>query len=141
MTVGQEKWYNLFTMIQLSEEIRQLEDKWVAIDEKGDSSLEILALLDSGADKSLFNAEIAKVLKIDLSTASEENFTGIEGGVLKAKVKTIHLQMVRDTEIFEVPVGFIENVGFSAILGQEGFFDKFSITFNREKLEIEIKKV
>ena len=110
-------------------------------DETGDSSLEILALLDSGADKSLFNAEIAKVLKIDLSTASEENFTGIEGGVLKAKVKTIHLQMVRDTEIFEVPIGFIENVGFSAILGQEGFFDKFSITFNREKLEIEIKKV
>ena len=80
-------------------------------DETGDSSLEILALLDSGADKSLFNAEIAKVLKIDFSTASEENFTGIEEGVLKAKVKTIHLQMVGDTEIFEVPRSEERRVG------------------------------
>lgn len=106
-----------------------------------DTFLEILALMDSGAEKSVFNEEIAKALEIDLSEAREEKFTGIEGGVLRAKVKNIALRIVGGKEIVGIPVGFLENAGFSAILGQEGFFEQFAITFNKKKLEIRIKKV
>jgi len=109
-------------------------------DEKKIRSFECLALVDSGADKSLFNAEIARELGINLSGADEEDFNGIEGGKLPAKVKEVYIQVIGDNEIFSIPVGFIENLGFLGILGQQGFFDKFFVTFNRRKLELELKK-
>jgi|RifCSP16_1_1023843.scaffolds.fasta_scaffold18930_3 hypothetical protein len=69
MTVGQEKWYNLFTMIQLSEEIRQLEDKWVAIDENGNvvEYAEDLQTLNDEISKLSYRVFIFKVPKLDIN--------------------------------------------------------------------------
>jgi len=50
------------------------------------ASQEVYALIDSGADRSLFNIQIAEKIGLNLAEASEENFGGIEGGNLKAKL-------------------------------------------------------
>lgn len=49
------------------------------------ASKDIYALIDSGADRSLFNIQMAEVLGLNLDKSMQEIFSGIEGGSLKAK--------------------------------------------------------
>lgn len=96
------------------------------------------ALIDSGADRSLFNIQIAEALGLDLTNAPEENFGGIEGGNLKAKLHKVGVQIVGMNEEIEILAGFIDSNGVAAILGQDGFFDAYRIKFERDHGVIEI---
>jgi len=96
------------------------------------------ALIDSGADKCLFNSELAKELGLILENGEAEYFGGIEGGKIKCFVHKIQLQILGLDKKIEVSAGFIENLKVSAILGQEGFFDGFKIKFEKDHNCIEI---
>ena len=98
-------------------------------------------LIDSGADRSLFNIQIAEKIGLDLTKAPEEFFGGIEGSSLKAKLHKVKIQIVGMKEYTEVLAGFIDSSGVAAILGQEGFFDNFRIKFERDHGIIEISQV
>lgn len=89
------------------------------------------ALIDSGADRSLFNTQIAQILGLDLTDNPTEDFGGIEGGNLKAKLHKVTVQIVGLNEEIEVLAGFIDSSGVAAILGQDGFFDAYKIKFER----------
>lgn len=52
------------------------------------------ALIDSGADRSLFNIQIAERIGLDLTEAPEEYFGGIEGGNLKARLYKVKLEII-----------------------------------------------
>ena len=69
----------------------------------------------------------------------EEVFSGVEGGRLTAKMAQAPIQVVGENRVISAPMGFIDNFGFFGILGQEGFFDSYVISFNRKKLEFELK--
>lgn len=99
------------------------------------------ALIDSGADRCLFNIEIAEKLGLDLTKSTDENFGGIEGGSLKAKLHRVKLQIVGMSEEIEITAGFIKSPGVTAILGQLDFFDNFRIKFERDHGIIEINSV
>lgn len=96
------------------------------------------ALIDSGADRCLFNLEIAQDIGLDLSNTTIQNFGGIEGGNIKAKLHKTKLQVLGIEEKIEVIAGFVSSNGVSAILGQEGFFDNFRIKFEKDHGIIEI---
>lgn len=96
------------------------------------------ALIDSGADRSLFNLEIAKDIGLDLTESQVENFSGIEGGSLKARLHEVKLQIVGMEEKIKIVAGFVRSDAVSAILGQDGFFDNFRIKFERDHGVIEI---
>ncbi len=96
------------------------------------------ALIDSGADRCLFNLEIAQDIGLDLSNAAIQNFGGIEGGNIKAKLHKIKLQVIGIDEKIEATAGFVNSNSVSAILGQEDFFDKFRIKFERDHGIIEV---
>ena len=66
-------------------------------------------------------------------------FSGFEGGRLTAKMAQVPIQVVGENRVISAPMGFIDNLGFFGILGQEGFFDSYVISFNRKKLEFELK--
>lgn len=85
------------------------------------------ALIDSGADRSLFNIQIAEKLGFNLTNAPYVYFGGIEGGTLKAKLHKVKVQIVGMNEEIEILAGFIDSSGVVAILGQDGFFDAFRI--------------
>lgn len=51
------------------------------------------ALIDSGADCSMFNYEIAKVLKLDLSEAKEVKFAGISGHIDGFRLEKVKIKM------------------------------------------------
>ncbi len=103
-------------------------------------NLKQLALLDSGADRSVFNLEIAKYLGVDLSKNKISEITGITG---KTKVFVVY-----DVEIkveylgaIKIPVGFIDSPYVGALLGQEGFFDANKIKFEKDHNTFEINTV
>src|SRR5258708_31639793 len=78
-------------------------------------------LIDSGADRCLFNVEIAKDIGIDLSDQPTELFGGIEGGKILAKLYKIKLQIVGIEHKIEITAGFINSSAVSVILGQTDF--------------------
>lgn len=104
-------------------------------------SKDIYALIDSGADRSLFNTQMAESLGLNLDKSAEEVFSGIEGGSLKAKVHKVKIQVVGMSEEIEILAGFIDSSGVVAILGQDGFFDAFRIKFEKDHGIIEITSV
>lgn len=101
-------------------------------------SWEGYGLIDSGADRCLFNSKIAQDIGLDLSEAQVENFGGIEGGNLKAKLNKVKVQIIGMNEEVEILAGFIDSSGVAAILGQDGFFDEFRIKFEKDHGIVEI---
>lgn len=100
-------------------------------------------LIDSGADRSLFNTQIAEKIGLNLNEVATEDFGGIEGGGIEAKLHKLRLQVIgmdMDNDI-EIIAGFVGSSGVAAILGQDGFFDAFRIKFERDNGAFEIMPV
>ena len=103
-------------------------------------SIKVLGVVDSGADRSLFNSEIARAVGIDLEGAVEGTVTGITGqqriwSVDEVRIKVEHLDPVM------VPVNFIDSPYVGVLLGQEGFFDSYRIKFEKDHDTFEINPV
>ena len=100
------------------------------------------ALVDSGATVSLFHASIAEDIGIDLADAEQVYLAGI-GGYVKAYVKKqVKITIEGLGDIF-IPMAFTEYIASDlAILGRQGFFEAFEITFREceKKLIIKPKK-
>ena len=95
------------------------------------SNIKVLALIDSGADKCLFNAQIGREIGLEVEKGKPETFMGIEGGRLVAYIHKIKLQIVGIENIIEIESGFVDSPAVDVILGQEGFFDTFKIKFEK----------
>lgn len=99
------------------------------------------ALIDSGADFCIFDAEIGEYLGIDIRSGVKEVFGGIQE-------KTGSLAYLHKITFdiggwdYQTTIGFsydIAKYGFG-ILGQKGFFDIFVVKFDLLKEEIELKQ-
>lgn len=94
------------------------------------------ALLDSGADFSIFPVEIADKLGINLNKDKKIYFSGIGDEPMEGIISKIVLEI--DNVEINTKVVF-SSVNSKALLGQYGFFDKFIVKFDLVKEEIEIK--
>lgn len=95
-----------------------------------------LALLDSGADYTLLNIEIAKLLHIDLSKARKQEISGVTG---KQDVFFTSVDIKAEyCNTINIPVGFIDSPHVGALLGQEGFFDRHKIKFEKDHNAFEV---
>lgn len=107
----------------------------------GDKSVDILALIDSGADFCVFHKDIADILKIDLSKLKTFTFSGINPSTTNPKGSFVDVVLTpqgeKPTKTTVVFSGDISNNGY-AILGQQGFFNIFKACFDYKKEEIEI---
>lgn len=106
-----------------------------------DKSVNYFALVDSGADISLFHEEIGKILGIDIENGKKGYVSGVTQGELQAYY--IHeIELNVGGWPFKTLVGFMPTLSKNGhgLLGQKGFFDLFkSINFDYNKKEIEIK--
>ena len=96
------------------------------------------ALIDSGANISVFREEIAECLEIVIEDGEEILLQGLGGRI----VGYIHELKIRvDDEEFPCKVVFSKEltVGLN-ILGREVFFEYFQITFNERGKEVILKK-
>ena len=99
------------------------------------------ALVDSGADCSLFNIQVAEALGIDLSSARPARLTGISGQINGYRLEKIKIKVEGLDDAVEIPVCFVESPTVSVLLGQEGFFDKYRIRFEKDHDIFEIAPV
>ena len=99
------------------------------------------ALIDSGADRSLFNFEIGQIIGLNISDGEIEYFGGIGGTRIPAYLHPIQIQILGFLEAVDVKAGFVDSSGVGAILGQEGFFDAYRIKFERDHGIIELNPI
>ena len=95
-------------------------------------------LIDSGANISVFREEIAECLEISIEDGEEILIQGLGGRI----VGYIHELRVRVDDVeFPCKVVFSKEltVGLN-ILGREGFFEYFQITFNEKDKEVVIER-
>lgn len=109
---------------------------------KGNSetSIEVYALIDSGADVSVLPKALAELLNLDLSGKEEISY-GI-GGEIKVKNTKVHITMnkAREKYDFLIPVQVVLNGEEPPIiLGREGFFEKFIVTIDEGRQKIRLK--
>ena len=105
-----------------------------------DKKEKVFALVDSGADACLFPAGLAERLGIDIRTGVRHDFMGI--GALKATFFFHEVEILFGRYYVKTKVGFStsQNIGAGGILGQQGFFNHFVISFDTKNKFLEIKK-
>ncbi len=94
-------------------------------------------LIDSGADFSILPAGLAEILEINLDKSKKIYFASATGEITGGSISELNIDL--NGKIFKTKVVFAnlpKNVG---ILGQFGFFDKFKVSFDLKKKEIELK--
>ncbi len=96
------------------------------------------AVLDSGAGRCVFDAVHAKELGVDLYSGRQEMTTGI-GGELVVWVHTVKLFF--GGMVFTVEAAFQEDLPVAGILGMEGFFEHFIITFDPLAQECQLDRI
>jgi hypothetical protein len=100
----------------------------------------LLALVDSGSERTLAAPGLARVLNVDLSEAVQ-GVIGIGGGPRKAAFTSVHVELLErpfDSAAqvvaeWDVRVGFLTSwePAWSVVMGQRGFFDQFTVTMHR----------
>lgn len=104
----------------------------------GDRHQAVFALIDSGADVSLFHISLAKTLGI--TTFEQDGWAaGISGEKTPIYYQTLALQVEGAEEPIPMRAGFVDLPGVSALLGQSDFFQHYKICFERSKDAIEIR--
>jgi len=96
------------------------------------------ALIDSGADFNIFNAEIGELLGINVRAGKKMQFSGIAGEPFEVYLHNLIIEV--GGWQYKIVAGFsyeISPYGFG-ILGQKGFFDLFRVKFIFSKGIIEI---
>lgn len=103
--------------------------------------LNYAALIDSGADFCIFDADIGEYLGLDVESGEYIEFGGVQGDG-SAKAFLHHVTLNVGGFIYKTKIGFSYDIarhGFG-ILGQKGFFDAFAVKFDLKKEEIELRE-
>lgn len=105
-----------------------------------DHSVPYEVLVDSGADFSIFDAQIAEILGIDVFAGERREVWGITGVGEPYYVHRVTIKV--GGWPYTIEVGFllsIARLGYG-VVGQVGFFDKFIIKFDLLKEEVDLKE-
>lgn len=101
------------------------------------SSIRYEALIDSGSDFNIFPTEIAARLNIDLKNSKIIHFSGVEDLSVEGHIANVLLSI--NHQNFKTNVVFADLPSTNGILGQNGFFDVFSVKFDLSREEIDIR--
>lgn len=106
------------------------------------TSIEVRALIDSGADVSVIPKALAEFLDLDLSGETDKSY-GLSGEVnVKNTKMEISLGKGHEQYTFKIPVQVIlTGEEPPIILGRNGFFDKFIVSINEPNQKIKLKRV
>jgi len=111
---------------------------------KGNTSFQFIGLLDSGADYSVIPQDVAELLGLKID-GKREKVRGIGGWMDSINEKImVTIGKGHENYTFEILVkiilGSTEEIGeIPIILGRDGFFDKFKITFDQINEKVNLK--
>src|SRR3989338_5433901 len=104
-------------------------------------SFQVIALLDSGADVSVISKDMAELLGMNLDKESHKSF-GIGGAVnsISSNIKIV-VEKGHERYSLNIPVLVIlDEYSFPPLLGREGFFDYFKVTFEQQNQKVLLKR-
>lgn len=107
-----------------------------------EKSIRYYALIDSGADMNVFHAEIADILGIDVESGKEGQISGItQGETQKYYIHPITISIGGWRH--KTTAAFMPTLSKNGhgLLGQNGFFDLFTVKFDYLKQDIELKEI
>lgn len=96
------------------------------------------ALIDSGATRTLLHADIAAHLGLDIKAGQKETTQGI-GGTESVYLHEINLYLPGGP--INTKVGFTENLPIAGLLGMNGFFEFFRVTFHPDLKICEVQRI
>jgi hypothetical protein len=106
----------------------------------GSESIRYEVLVDSGADICLFDAEIGELLGLEVLTGEKSTVGGVAGQTSEFYIHPIELEIGGLS--FFIKAGFLPDVtqGFRyGVVGQQGFFDHFVVSFDLAREEIDLQ--
>ena len=102
-----------------------------------EETIEISALIDSGATTSIFRPEVAKKLGLKIENGKEIALHGV-GGWIKGYLHKLDVGIAGKK--FKCPIIFSHEYTVSLnLLGREGFFKKFVVTFDEKRKEVRLE--
>ena len=100
---------------------------------------DVLAIIDSGTDSTVFNADIARALGVDPRDCRKIRMGGI--GVVDGFLCDVKI-VIPDFDLsMNVSVAFLENPPFDALLGQRDFFERFKVLFEKDQQQFKLALV
>lgn len=104
-------------------------------------SEDVFALVDSGSETNIFRTDVANDLGLDLTRGREVIFGGFGAGEIPGILLPVDMQLWlgNTPHKWKAEVIFSDAAKERQVLGQEGFFDQFEITFRRKTAEFEIR--
>jgi hypothetical protein len=101
---------------------------------------DVISLVDSGADLCLFHSDVGKMIGIDMESGSELVFQGVSGARETAYMHRVNLAV--GSSSISLHVGFTDSMAVgTGILGQQGFFEQFQISFSLNEKLFEVIEV
>lgn len=104
--------------------------------------VQIIALIDSGADNIVMPKELAEILGLKLG---EEIETAGIGGKTKVRRTKLSFTVKKGREAYQIIASALvlmdDNIDVPLILGRNGFFEEFDITFRQSEEKIILKKI
>jgi predicted aspartyl protease len=100
--------------------------------EHSEKYINYTALMDTGADTCLFSSDVAHMLGIELKAVPAREMVGIANTTVQAYYHVVRIR-IGDVS-YRTSVGFAEMPNeLYGLLGQQGFFDHFVVTFDRSR--------
>lgn len=95
------------------------------------------ALVDSGADFSIFPSRTAVILGIDLKKLRRIEVEATDGHVFKAYQTSILAKL--GNKIFRIKIGFVDNPQLTPAMGRAGFFETFKVEFDERQKVVKLR--
>lgn len=96
------------------------------------------AVIDSGATRTLLHADIARHLGLNTKAGQLETTQGISGS---ESVYLHEIMLYLPGGPIKTRVGFKENLPLAGLLGMNGFFEFFRVTFDPDQKACEIQRI
>ena len=98
--------------------------------------IKMLALLDSGADYSLFSLEVAEKLRIPVEKGKRISLQGVAGQPFTGFLHEVPVQVEDTTLKCKIVFSKVR----ATLLGRDNFFLPFLITFNEKHQKVIVEK-
>jgi hypothetical protein len=102
--------------------------------------IETTAIIDSGCDRIMLNAELAEALGIHKDKCRKRKVTGIIDQGVESFIAKVKVEIEGFNDLFEVSVTFVPGLRISGLLGQNDFFDIFKVKFEKRQKTFELSK-
>src|SRR5438552_2795743 len=101
------------------------------------SETDLLEVVDSGAEQSVFSIKLIEELDLDVHGATVVEIIGVGSKASRGYLLDVEHQLGRHR--WTGPGIFSDAVDSPVILGQAGFFEFFNVTFKRKQLLMDIR--